>query len=126
MQGRTLRVNYGPAPAKRETSAYGSSRPPRGGGGSDNSNRVYVGNLAWGVDNLALENLFSEQGNVKEARVVYDRETGRSRGFGFVTYNSPDEVNKAVDQLDGAVSFLFIYMIVIFPIFDHEYIIIDA
>ena len=42
----------------------------------------HVGNLAWGVDDLALENLFSEQGKVMEARVVYDRESGRSRGFG--------------------------------------------
>ncbi|KAL2339909.1 hypothetical protein Fmac_007849 [Flemingia macrophylla] len=64
----------------------------RGGGGfSDSENRVHVGNLAWGVDNLALESLFREQRKVLEARVIYDRESGRSRGFGFVTYNSPDE-----------------------------------
>ncbi|KAK4481077.1 hypothetical protein RD792_011947 [Penstemon davidsonii] len=100
LQGRVLRVNYGPAPPKSESSSF--ERRPRGGGSSDN--RVYVGNLSWGVDNLALETLFSEQGKVQEARVVYDRETGRSRGFGFVTYSSPEEVNSAVESLDGTVS----------------------
>ncbi|KAL2318846.1 hypothetical protein Fmac_032722 [Flemingia macrophylla] len=69
----------------------------RGGGGfSDSENRVHVGNLAWGVDNLALESLFREQQKVLEARVIYNRESGRSRGFGFVTYNSSDEVNSAI------------------------------
>ena len=54
-----------------------------------------MGNLAWGVDDLALENSFSEQGKVREARVVYDRESGRSRGFGFVTYSSAEEIGRA-------------------------------
>lgn len=63
-----------------------------------------MGNLAWGVDDLTLENLFREQGNVVEAKVVYDRESGKSRGFGFVTYNSAEEVNNAIQSLDGVVS----------------------
>lgn len=71
-----------------------------------------MGNLAWGVDDLTLENLFREQGNVVEAKVVYDRESGKSRGFGFVTYNSAEEVNNAIQSLDGVVSshWLFIFM----------------
>ncbi|XP_047329797.1 RNA-binding protein CP29B, chloroplastic-like [Impatiens glandulifera] len=77
-----------------------------GGGGygvsNDSSNRLYVGNLSWGVDESALESLFSEQGKVLEAKVVYDRESGRSRGFGFVTYGSAKEVNNAIDSLNGA------------------------
>ena len=66
----------------------------------------HVGNLAWGVDDLALENLFSEQGKVMEAMLVYDRESGRSRGFGFVTYSSVEEVNSAIEYLKK----LFVYM----------------
>ncbi|KAL8125974.1 hypothetical protein AgCh_013318 [Apium graveolens] len=100
LDGRPLRVNAGPPPP-REDNPF---RAPRSGGRSfDNTNRVYVGNLAWGVDNLALETLFSEQGKVLEAKVVYDRESGRSRGFGFVTYGSANEVNRAIDSLNGAV-----------------------
>lgn len=98
-QGRPLRVNFGPPPPRREETF---SRGGRGGSSSPDGNRVYVGNLSWGVDDLALENLFSEQGKVMEAKVVYDRETGRSRGFGFVTYSSAEEVNSAIESLDGA------------------------
>ncbi|KAK4766314.1 hypothetical protein SAY87_007956 [Trapa incisa] len=96
LDGRSLRVNFGPPPPRRE------GPPPRMGRGSSTSaNRVYVGNLSWGVDDLALETLFSEQGKVVEAKVVYDRESGRSRGFGFVTYSSAEEVDSAIESLNG-------------------------
>ncbi|KAK6140223.1 hypothetical protein DH2020_026021 [Rehmannia glutinosa] len=101
LEGRVLRVNSGSPPPKRENSSFGGPRR-RERTSYDDSNRLYVGNLAWGVDNLALETLFSEQGTVKEARVVYDKESGRSRGFGFVIYSSPEEVNNAIEALDGA------------------------
>ncbi|XP_042511969.1 RNA-binding protein CP29B, chloroplastic-like [Macadamia integrifolia] len=96
LEGRAMRVNAGPPPPKD-----GFSRGPRGGGGFDSANRVHVGNLSWGVDDEALESLFGGQGKVKEARVVIDRESGRSRGFGFVTYSSAEEVNNAISSLDG-------------------------
>ncbi|KAJ7972394.1 RNA-binding protein CP29B, chloroplastic-like [Quillaja saponaria] len=99
LDGRSIRVNYGPPPSRREDSSF---RSPRGGASSESGNRVYVGNLSWGVDNLALENLFGEQGKVLEAKVIYDRDTGRSKGFGFVTYSSSKEVNNAIESLDGA------------------------
>lgn len=106
LDGRQLRVNSGPPPSRGgESSFRGTSRDGGFGGGggrsSDNTNKVYVGNLAWSVDNLALETLFREQGNVMEARVIYDRDSGRSKGFGFVTYSSADEVNSAIESLDG-------------------------
>ena len=118
LDGRPLRVNAGPPPPKREDSF---SRGPRssfgssgggyggGGGGAGSGNRVYVGNLSWGVDDMALESLFGEQGKVVEARVIYDRDSGRSKGFGFVTYNSAQEVQNAIRTLDGAVSIFFYY-----------------
>lgn len=65
--------------------------------------RIYVGNLPWQVDDSRLEQVFSEHGKVVEARVVSDRETGRSRGFGFVTMSSETEVNDAIAALDGQV-----------------------
>lgn len=45
---------------------------------------LFVGNLPWSVDDQALENLFAEYGDVQSAKVILDRDTGRSRGFGFV------------------------------------------
>ncbi|KAM7262597.1 hypothetical protein ACFE04_000280 [Oxalis oulophora] len=110
LEGRPLRVNAGPPPPRREPSSFDSPRGSFGGGGGgggggyrgDDGNRLYVGNLSWGVDDMALETLFGEQGKVLEARVVYDRESGRSRGFGFVTYSSSSEVEKAIDNLNGA------------------------
>ena len=63
--------------------------------------RMYVGNLPWQVDNARLVQLFSEHGKVVDARVVFDRETGRSRGFGFVTMSSEEELNDAIAALDG-------------------------
>lgn len=111
VDGRELRVNAGPPPPPRsensrfgENPRFGGDRPrgPPRGGSSDGDNRVHVGNLAWGVDNLALESLFGEQGQVLEAKVIYDRESGRSRGFGFVTFSSADEVDSAIRTLDGA------------------------
>lgn len=65
--------------------------------------RAYVGNLPWDVDNSSLEQLFSEHGKVESAQVVYDRETGRSRGFGFVTMSNEAELNDAIAALDGQV-----------------------
>ncbi|CAN4126143.1 unnamed protein product [Withania somnifera] len=111
MDGRALRVNSGPAPDRRENSSFGGSQGrrsenssfggARSGRSSDSSNRVYVGNLSWGVDDLSLRELFSEQGKVVDAKVIYDRDSGRSRGFGFVTYSSNKEVNNAIDSLNG-------------------------
>ncbi|KAJ4729340.1 28 kDa ribonucleoprotein, chloroplastic-like [Melia azedarach] len=63
--------------------------------------RIYVGNLPWQVDDARLEQVFSEHGKVVNARVVCDRETGRSRGFGFVTMADETELNDAIAALDG-------------------------
>ena len=77
-------------------------RPPKQFGGA--SFRIYVGNLPWQVDDSRLVQLFSEHGKVVDARVVYDRETGRSRGFGFVTMATQEELDDAIAALDGQVS----------------------
>ncbi len=60
---------------------------------------LYVGNLAWGVTDDDLRNIFSEYGNVSDAVVITDRETGRSRGFGFVTLD--DGGDQAIEALIG-------------------------
>ncbi|KAH9546120.1 hypothetical protein CY35_12G079000 [Sphagnum magellanicum] len=79
-----------------------------GGGGSgsyDSENKLFVGNLSWGVDDASLQTTFSDYGKVVDASVVYDRETARSCGFGFVTLSTAAEVNDGIQNLDGAVRF---------------------
>lgn len=61
--------------------------------------RLYVGNLAYGVTNADLEHLFAQFGSVRSAQVVIDRESGRSRGFGFVEMGSDAEAQAAVQAL---------------------------
>lgn len=68
--------------------------------------RLYVGNLAYSTTSEILEQLFSEYGSVKSAQVVMDRETGRSKGFGFVEMNETSEAQAAIEglnqkQIDG-------------------------
>jgi RNA recognition motif-containing protein len=62
---------------------------------------IYVGNLAWGVTDDILLDLFSQYGQVKSAQVISDRETGRSRGFGFVEMENDEEAQKAIEALNG-------------------------
>lgn len=63
--------------------------------------RLYVGNLPYGVTNSELEQVFSAYGSVQSAQVVTDRETGRSKGFGFVEMATDDEAQAAIKGLDG-------------------------
>jgi len=55
---------------------------------------IFVGNLAWGVDDMALREAFEAFGAVDSARVIHDRETGRSRGFGFVEMPNQEEAKQ--------------------------------
>ena len=66
------------------------------------SNKLFVGGLSWDTDDNGLRDAFEPYGEIREAKVITDRETGRSRGFGFVTYNSPDDATKAMEAMNGA------------------------
>ncbi len=63
--------------------------------------KLYVGNLSFNTSNSDLEELFASIGTVESASVVEDRETGRSRGFGFVEMSSKEEGERAIEELDG-------------------------
>jgi RNA recognition motif-containing protein len=62
--------------------------------------KLYVGNLSWSVNDQALEALFSQFGRVKSAQVMQDRDTGRSRGFGFVEMVDANEARQAIEALN--------------------------
>ncbi len=66
------------------------------------STNIYVGNLPFTTSSPDLEQLFGEYGTVDRAQVISDRDTGRSRGFGFVEMASAEEAEKAINELNGA------------------------
>jgi RNA recognition motif-containing protein len=65
------------------------------------TNKLYVGNLAFTTSSQDLQELFAAAGTVESASVVEDRDTGRSRGFGFVEMSSQEEATKAIEQFNG-------------------------
>ncbi|CAA2957011.1 28 kDa ribonucleo, chloroplastic-like [Olea europaea subsp. europaea] len=87
--GRTLRVNFSDKPKPKEP-LY-----------PETDYKLFVGNLAWSVTSESLTRAFQEYGNVVGARVLYDGESGRSRGYGFVCYDTKAEMETAVQALNG-------------------------
>ncbi|GAB2221747.1 hypothetical protein Droror1_Dr00012935 [Drosera rotundifolia] len=65
------------------------------------SNKLFVGGLSWGTNEGTLREAFSSHGEVTEARIINDRETGRSRGFGFVSFATEESANSAMSAMDG-------------------------
>ena len=63
--------------------------------------KLYVGNLSYDVDSSALEQLFTPHGTVESAQIISDRDTGRSKGFGFVEMSSDAEAQAAIAALNG-------------------------
>lgn len=96
--GRPLRVNFPEVPR-------GSRRIPSPRSYTsnfvDSPHKVYVGNIPFSTTSDTLRSAFERIGNVLDARVVFNRETGRSRGFGFVTFSSGADVDAAVSSMDG-------------------------
>ncbi len=64
--------------------------------------KLYVGNLSWETGDAGLEEAFSRFGAITEAKVITDRDSGRSRGFGFVTFEDSDAAMAAMGELDGS------------------------
>ncbi|XP_038688369.1 glycine-rich RNA-binding protein 3, mitochondrial-like isoform X3 [Tripterygium wilfordii] len=65
------------------------------------SSKLFVGGISFNTDDSGLREAFGKYGEVVEARIIQDRETGRSRGFGFVTYTSSEDASSAIQALDG-------------------------
>jgi RNA recognition motif-containing protein len=65
------------------------------------SKKLYVGNLAFGITQEALKEAFASIGEIEEVTLVQDRETGRSRGFGFVTFAKDEDGDKAIAEMNG-------------------------
>jgi len=63
--------------------------------------KIYVGNLPWSIDDAKLKDLFAEFGAVDSASVITERDSGRSKGFGFVEFGNDEEGKKAVEAMNG-------------------------
>ncbi|KAG5240742.1 ribonucleoprotein [Salix suchowensis] len=87
--GRILRVNFADKPKPKEP-LY-----------PETEYKLFIGNLSWSVTSESLTQAFQEYGNVVGARVLYDGETGKSRGYGFVCYSTKEEMETALQSLNG-------------------------
>ncbi|KAG5226727.1 hypothetical protein OIU77_002005 [Salix suchowensis] len=65
------------------------------------SSKLFIGGLSWSTDDQTLKDAFSGYGEVTDAKVITDRDTGRSRGFGFVNYESTESASAALSAMDG-------------------------
>ena len=65
--------------------------------------KLYVGNLSFSMTDSTLEQAFTAHGTVESAKVITDRDTGRSKGFGFVEMSSDQEANTAIEKMNGQV-----------------------
>jgi RNA recognition motif-containing protein len=64
-------------------------------------NKLYVGNLSFSLDDSSLQSIFAEFGTVTSAKIIMDRDSGRSKGFGFVEMSSDSEAKNAIEQMNG-------------------------
>ncbi|XP_065862967.1 28 kDa ribonucleoprotein, chloroplastic [Euphorbia lathyris] len=87
--GRILRVNFSDKPKPKEP-LY-----------PETEHKLFVGNLSWSLTSESLAAAFQEYGNVVGARVLYDGDTGKSRGYGFVCYSTKTEMENALQSLNG-------------------------
>merc|ERR1711966_514668 len=99
-----------PAPFTRVTlrapaiAKSGLRAPMMMSGGDDglDTKKLFIGGIPWAFDSEDLKEAFSEFGAVADANIVYDRETGRSRGFGFVTFEDEEAAKKACEEMNEA------------------------
>lgn len=70
-------------------------------GKRDMSKKLYVGGLSWDTDESVLRSTFEQYGELDEVKVISDRDTGRSRGFGFITFSDHGQADQAISAMNG-------------------------
>ncbi|XP_047308030.1 33 kDa ribonucleoprotein, chloroplastic-like [Impatiens glandulifera] len=105
--GRSIKVNFPESPRRgvgddeREVISNIRNNNNNYQGFIDSPHKIYVGNLSWNLTSQGLKDAFGDQPGLLSAKVIYDRDAGRSRGFGFVTFSSANEAQSALDNMNG-------------------------
>ncbi|KAG9134659.1 hypothetical protein Leryth_000987 [Lithospermum erythrorhizon] len=99
--GRTVRVNIPEVPKGGEKEVMRAKIKSSYQGFIDSPHKLYAGNLSWNLTSQGLREAFSSQPGLVSAKVVYERDSGRSRGFGFITFGSAEEVESALNAMNG-------------------------
>ncbi|MQM19306.1 hypothetical protein Taro_052307 [Colocasia esculenta] len=100
--GRTVKVNFPEVPRGGEREVMGPRIRDGRRGFVDSPHKLYAGNLSWTVTSDSLRDAFAGCPGLLAARVVYERDTGRSKGYGFVSFASAEDAQSALDAMDGA------------------------
>lgn len=99
--GRTLKVNCPEVPRGGEREAIRERPRSVSRGDNESPYKIYAGNLGWTVTSEVLMDVFSKCSGLLSAKVIYERDSGRSRGFGFINFASAEECQDALDSMDG-------------------------
>ncbi|XP_054811733.1 33 kDa ribonucleoprotein, chloroplastic isoform X1 [Prosopis cineraria] len=99
--GRTVKVNFPEVPRGGERLVMGPKVRNNYRGFVDSPHKIYAGNLGWGLTSQGLRDAFAGQPGFLSAKVIYERDTGRSRGFGFVSFETAEDVEAALNAMNG-------------------------
>ncbi|KAG6744951.1 hypothetical protein NC652_036421 [Populus alba x Populus x berolinensis] len=99
--GRTLRVNFPEVPRGGEREVMEPRIRSGYKGFIDSEHKIYAGNLGWRLTSEGLRDAFANQPGLLSAKVIYERDTGRSRGFGFVSFESAENAEAALEAMNG-------------------------
>ncbi|CAA3007880.1 33 kDa ribonucleo, chloroplastic [Olea europaea subsp. europaea] len=99
--GRTAKVNFPEVPRGGEREVMAPKIRSSYQGFVDSPHKIYAGNLSWNLTSQGLREAFADQPGFLSAKVIYDRDSGRSRGFGFISFASAEEVESALNAMNG-------------------------
>lgn len=101
--GRTVKVNFPEVPRGGEREVMGPKIRSSNRDFIESPHKIYVGNLSWIITSEKLKDTFDEQPGFLSAKVIYEKQSGKSRGFGFVTFSSPEAAESALNAMNGLV-----------------------
>lgn len=99
--GRTVRVNFPEVPRGGEKEVMGPKIRSSYNKFVDSPHKIYAGNLGWGLTSQSLREAFENQPGILSAKVIYDRASGKSRGFGFVSFETAEDAESALESMNG-------------------------